>query len=142
MNDLEISKLTNQVKKIADLVPEIKLIYLFGSQAVDRVNEESDLDIAVFVENQDEVSVRKLLVKFNQVGINPINLDLSVVDLNSSPLFLLQIIKKGKCLYKRKETLQASIEGKIMQRYYDTQHMRDIYSYYLDKSIKEGTYGR
>ena len=61
----------------------------------------------------------------------PKDLDLSVVDKNSSPLFLFQIVSTGQCIYQSSEKEKVSFEAFTLGNYYDTAHLRKIYYSYL-----------
>lgn len=106
----------------------IKACYLYGSQTEEQVNEESDYDLAVFVEDKEKLNYRNLLSKINTNFFNPEKLHLTVVDLNfSSPFFLYQIIKKGQLLYEKQSGDHIRIESFIMRLYFDDQYRNAIY---------------
>lgn len=131
-----------KLKKIFSERKEITAVYVFGSRAGDFAGRQSDLDLAVMVADREKISERELLKFLINKGIKlPFSLDLCCVDLSSSPLFLYQIIKNGVCIYEKDYFGRVVLEGKILDIYYDTQHLRDIYNYYQKKSLKEGTYG-
>lgn len=131
-----------KLKKAFSKRKEILAVYAFGSRAADFASSQSDLDLAVVVSGRDKISEREIIKFLLKEEIKvPFNLDLSCVDFDSSPLFLYQIIKNGLCIYEKDSLLRGRIEAKILHLYYDNQHMRNIYHYYLQKSFKEGTYG-
>ena len=70
------------------------------------------------------------------------NLDLRVVTKKiDSPLFLFQVAG-GKLLYARDEKERVEFEKRAALLYYNTQHLRDIFHYYLNKRLEKGEYGR
>jgi len=117
----------------------ILLAYVFGSTAKNNRGADSDFDLAIFKERNSKLNEFDLIKETNIATIIP-NLHLSVVDLESSPLFLKQIID-GVCIYERDKFLKTNTEAMVMNIYFDTQHFRDVQNYYLQKRIQEGTYG-
>jgi predicted nucleotidyltransferase len=138
MKDTLIKELQEQLNQLFESNKEIMAVYLFGSQAGEYAVADSDLDLAIFVENKDNFPKRKFAKKVIKEIEIPYELDISFIDYKSPPIFLFQIIKNGESIYSKNKDQRAVIEGKIMHIYYDTQHMRNIYSYYLDKSLKKG----
>ena len=131
-----------KLKKLFSGKKEILAVYVFGSQVNGYAGRKSDLDLAVFVKDKKQVGERdilKLLIK-KDIKI-PFEIDLVVVDFDSPPLLLFQIVKNGICLYRKNPLERIELEARIMHFYYDNKYMRDTYSYYLKKSLKEGTYG-
>ena len=138
----EIKNIILQNKGIFRQRKEILVVYLFGSQVSGFVGKESDFDLAVLVSDKNKISARELLrpllVNNNNV---PGNLHLSLINLETSPLFLYQIIKNGVCVYEKEPCERIKFESQVLSLYYDNEHLRNIYHYYLQKSFKEGNYG-
>ncbi|MDP2860909.1 MAG: nucleotidyltransferase domain-containing protein [bacterium] len=121
---------------------EILAVYVFGSRVNGFANSQSDLDMAVFVSDREKISEREILRLLANNGVSTsFSLDLSCVDFDSPPIFLYEIIKNGVCVYEKENDSRATIEGEILDIYYDNQHMRNIYGYYLNESLKKGVYG-
>lgn len=110
--------------------PKIKLAYALGSVVSGRVKSESDFDLAVVVNNQDQVDFNNVYGLLSQISF-PKDLDLSVVDQHSSPLFLYQIISTGQCVYQKSEQERIFFEAYVLKNYYDNAHLRNIYYSYL-----------
>jgi len=132
-------------KKLAEILnkyPNIIAAYLIGSVAQQRERKDSDLDIVLLVDkNFDPNHFGFLYRKINAITRHP-NLDLRVAVLeNTNPLFLFQLLK-GKLLFTRNPKQQVTLEAKIMKLYYDSQHLRNIFHYYLNKRLEGGIYGR
>lgn len=81
---------------------EVLAVYIFGSRATGLANSSSDLDMAVFVSDRQKNSEREM-IKFltKRTGNISFNLDLSLVDFSSPPLFFLSDYQK-RHLYLRK----------------------------------------
>lgn len=124
------TKLIARIKQLLSKEPKIQLAYVLGSVVSGRVRADSDFDLAVIVDDKSKIDyfkIRSLVfpIKF------PKDLDLSVVDKSSSPLFLFQIVSKGECIYQKSEQERVSFEVFVLKNYYDTAHMRKIYYSYL-----------
>jgi hypothetical protein len=118
--------------------PNVIAAYIFGSRAQDYAHPHSDIDVALLVEDRQQVSHRNYFRKLAQINLTLASeIDLVIADKNSPPLLLFQIIKTGQLIYQRSHQERAELEARIMLIYYDTQHIRDIYNYYLSKSIEE-----
>ena len=115
--------------------------YLFGSQALKKANQESDLDVAIFVENKDKFDLREFLSLLARKEVLPDNLDLVVVDFRSSPLLLFQIIKTGFCFYQKRPELAQLIGARALHLYYDNQYLQGIYNRHLKRLFRENRYG-
>ena len=118
---------------------EILAAYVLGSVANGKTVKESDFDLAVVVDNKKKLSFEKVYDLISHISF-PKNLDLSVVDKSSSPLFLFQMISKGKKVYARNSQETVAFEAFVMHNYYDTQHMRNIYYSYLKEKFKDRNY--
>lgn len=131
-------KLASQIRdslskepKINKFVPGgIKLAYVLGSAVSGRVKPDSDFDLAVVVDDVTKITYDQIYKLVSSLSF-PKNLDLSIVDKNSSPLFLFQITSTGRCVYKKSDNEKVSFESFVMKNYYDTAHLRKIYSAYL-----------
>lgn len=115
--------------------------YLFGSQALGYAARKSDFDIGLVVKNTDKADYRKFYRQVaDQIRGKEVDVRLVAMD-DFNPLFAFNMIRPNFCLYQKSENERVEAEKKIMKVYFDTQHMRGIYHYYLDKSFKEGTFG-
>ncbi len=132
-------KLQQSIASAFDRRPEILAAYVLGSVVSGKAVKESDFDLAVVVDNNKNLSFEKIYDLISSISF-PRNLDLSVVDKSSSPLFLFQMISKGKKVYIRNHQETDAFEAFVMHNYYDTQHMRNIYHSYLKEKFKDKNY--
>jgi len=132
-------KLKQSIASAFDRRPEILAAYVLGSVVSGKAVKESDFDLAVVVDNKKNLSFEKIYDLISSISF-PRNLDLSVVDKSSSPLFLFQMISKGKKVYIRNHQETDAFEAFVMHNYYDTQHMRNIYHSYLKEKFKDKNY--
>ncbi|MDP3974091.1 MAG: nucleotidyltransferase domain-containing protein [Candidatus Daviesbacteria bacterium] len=110
--------------------PKIKLAYVLGSVVSGKLKLDSDFDLAIVVDNKDKIDFKFVYSLISHIKF-PKNLDLSIVDKNSSPLFLFQIASTGECIYRQSEEEKVAFEAFVLKNYYDTAHMRSIYYSYL-----------
>lgn len=100
-------------------IPDIKLLYLFGSHASKQTHIKSDIDLAVmFTQKTSSVTrweiQQKLALEFN--------VDVDLIDLlSASTVMQNQIIKKGICLYDARDYKNA-FEMQVMSMY---QHLNE-----------------
>lgn len=123
-------KLASQIKDSLSKEPKIKLAYVLGSVVSGRERADSDFDLAVVVDDKAKISYDQVYKLVSRLGF-PKSLDLSIVDKSSSPLFLFQITSTGRCIYKKSDKEKVSFESFVMKNYYDSAHLRNIYSSYL-----------
>lgn len=123
-------KLISQINTALSKEPRIKLAYVLGSVISGRTNQDSDFDLAIVVENKDKISYLYIYDLIADINF-PKDLDLSVVDKTSSPLFLFQIVGTGQCIYQTSEADKVSFEAYTLINYYDNTHLRKIYYSYL-----------
>ncbi len=119
-------KLILKIKQSLSKRPEILGTYVLGSAVSGNVHQESDFDLAVVVKNKEKISDNQVYDLLSHIQF-PKDLDLSVIDKNSSPLFLFQAISKGQCVYFRSDEERVEFESFVAKNYYDTAHIRSIY---------------
>lgn len=124
------NKLVTQIHEALSKEPRIKLAYVLGSIISGRVKADSDFDLVVVVDDATKINYDQIYQLISNLKF-PKDLDLSIVDKNSSPLFLFQIISTGKCVYQRSEEERVFFEADVLKIYYDTTHLRNIYHSYL-----------
>lgn len=107
------------VNKVRQLIPEARLIYLFGSQADGSFTDASDIDIAVLPKRKID-SIKRfdheqvLAIEFNQ--------DVDLIDLLSASTVLQnQIVNFGTCLFGSEEE-QYKFEMQVISMY---QHLNE-----------------
>jgi predicted nucleotidyltransferase len=100
-------------------VPEVTLVYLFGSQVEGDVGPLSDYDFAVLV-GKPELGpyVRSRLAFELSRRIEATKID--IVLLNHAPIELaFAVISRGKLLYQRGDAERIEYEARIMGLYFD-----------------------
>lgn len=114
----------------------VKFIVLFGSHSNGRVRDESDLDIAVFLNNQPVFSdfngfsgiLNNLAIS---LGVDAGRID--VVDLNSANILLrYEITSKGKLLYGDKDEYEQ-FRAFAFRDYLDAKSLFDLEGFLIAK---------
>lgn len=123
-------RLISQMHKALSKEPKIKLAYVLGSIVSGRAAAESDFDLAVIVDNKEKIDFNYIYGLISNISF-PKNLDLSIIDKTSSPIFLFQVVSTGRCIYQGSEEERISFEAYVLKNYYDTAHLRKIYYSYL-----------
>ncbi len=119
---------------------DVIAVYLHGSRAKGYAAPDSDTDVAIVVKDRSKLK-RGAFSSYNVAGeiediLSIKEPDIRVVDRSSSPIFLFEIISCAEVLYQKNALAKLSFEEKVLESYYDTEHMRDIYRDYLYSDIK------
>jgi len=124
---------------------EVVSLYLFGSSARGRKTKESDIDIAVLI---DESGVKKTdLERFRKeyyeaspgFCLGPVD----IVILNTAPPFLkYQVLKSGRILFDRERKLRVRFKEKAITEYLDYKPIQDIYLKAVARRFREKTVDR
>lgn len=122
------------IQKALEKEPRIFACYIFGSYIKGTYNKESDFDIAFVAEDKKTITDDAVYKLIKDIPF-PKNPDISVVDKTSSPIFLFQIINSGTRIYAKEEDRADAFEAYVLRYYYDTQHLRNIYNYYLKEKF-------
>ncbi len=121
----------NQIRAVCEPLP-IEVLYLFGSQALDRVGPMSDYDFAVlFAESVDSGTRFDLKLDLaSQLSRIVKARDVDVVDLNSAPItFRYSAVKLRRDLFTRNPDVRFAFEFDTITK------LRDYYYYYHRDSL-------
>ena len=101
---------------------EIKLIYLFGSQAKNRTSPLSDYDFAVYFDpNINSISLKEItLTLISEISsiIKSEEIDLVILNQLIYPLLKFNILKEGKLIYQQ-SSYRLLVEPAIYNEYFD-----------------------
>jgi len=118
----------------------VVLAYLFGSVARGEEREDSDLDVAVLLDDSvqpERLPEVRLRLTTELVGLTHAN-DVDVVVLNEAPpLLAFNAISEGRCFLGDRRR-QVRFEVRAIQRFIDTQPLRDALAKDLSRRIDEG----
>lgn len=120
---------------------DVLAVYLYGSFAKGTPHKRSDLDIAVLFKNKVDLYKRlgQLYSEFPKLSL-PVEPEVRELDLNQSPVYLHNIIS-GKLIYNSNQIKRIRFEVEVANILRDTEYFRKLKYYYINKSLKEGTYG-
>lgn len=111
--------------------PEIKLVYLFGSQVSGDIGPLSDYDFAVYFSEKISSSRRwKVVLKLNAELMSLLKVNqVDIVDLNSQvePLLKYNAIRYGRLIYEI-PPYKVLLEPQIYNEYFDYKTFLDMYS--------------
>jgi len=121
--------------------PEVQAGYLFGSIVSGRTRPDSDVDIAVLVADR---AIRRDSFQYRLNMITDLmdllkREDVDLVLLNQAPPLLAhRVLSKGQLFFERSAAARVRFQVQTVNRYLDTQPMRDLYLSYLKKHAREG----
>lgn len=121
-------KVIDKIIKIAREKNVIQAVYLFGSQAKNQASVNSDIDIAILLEDnytkksgEIKVEIYEELIK---AGLD--NIDLVILN-KASALLKYEVVKENYLLYKKEDFDAASYQSLAIRKYLD-------FEYYLKKN--------
>ena len=124
--------------------PEVKVAYVFGSQAKGTASKLSDVDIAVLLDEKLDSSRRfemqlRLISDLTRLLSRD---DVDVAVLNDASLVLAhQVLKYGQLIHCADEQARFRFTYETYRDYLDTEYLRRIQWEYLRRRIKEGRFG-
>ena len=125
MNEEELENL----KEIFKSYPAIKVVYLFGSKALDNDGPMSDYDFAVYFDGRDTKKMFDVKLElFDRLTrcLSTDNIDIVIINTTEAPELKYQIIKAGTVLYEE-QPYRILIEPKILNEYFDFHYMLSKY---------------
>ncbi|MGH7807023.1 MAG: type VII toxin-antitoxin system MntA family adenylyltransferase antitoxin [Thermodesulfobacteriota bacterium] len=110
-----------KLNKVFQGYPQIKLVYLFGSQAKGEVGPLSDYDFAIYFDEKDPKKMfdikLELLDQLSRIlGVDRV--DIAILNLSEMPEFKFNVIKDGYLIYEE-EPFRVIVEPKILNEYFD-----------------------
>lgn len=118
------------ILSIQHLMPDVRLIYLFGSQADGSATPSSDIDVAVLLKKKLDPVTRFDLEQSLAIELNQ---DVDLVDLlTASTVLQNQVVMHGKLLFGS-ENEQTKFEMQVMSMY---QHLNEERADILQEYLK------
>lgn len=131
MNKKEIRSIRNYFSKI----PAIVLVYLYGSQAVGEAKNESDIDLAILVDEAKADAFDLQFKAMSDLGRN-INKEIEVQNLHAVDIsFAHRVITEGKLIHSKNIKDKVEYETYVLRQYFDLKPLLDeFYSYLRERA--------
>jgi len=118
-----------KIKEVCEKMPQIKLLYVFGSQARGDAGPLSDYDFAVYLDEKD--FRKRFEIKLNLIGkltsiLRRNDVDVAVINDLDNINLKYAIISEGKIIYED-EPYTTTVESRIMNEYFDFRILIDKY---------------
>lgn len=129
-----LSSIKEAVSNALATKPEVLAGYVFGSVASGKQRPNSDVDIAVLV---DEKLLKKNPLKYRlslmmDLGAALKRADVDVVLMNEAPPALAyNIVAKGVLVFERSRSARVAFQVRMFNMFMDTEPMRQLYLRYL-----------
>ncbi len=107
-----------KIKAIITSHPEIKLAYLFGSQATGNTGPMSDYDFAIYIEPKEMYKLQYPLIGELCSALKTNAVDVTLLNDPGSPELKYAIISEGIILYEE-EPYRLLLEPLILNDYFD-----------------------
>ena len=127
MNKDSLDKLVNKYK--------ITLIVLFGSYAEGKVQEDSDIDIGIYLEDKISVKEETNLIEDMVHAFKRDNIDLVILN-TASPVLRFEVVRNGKLLFERTPGDFLQFKLLSMKRYWEYPRFQKYSKMYMDKKEK------
>ena len=110
-----------RIKEVCQNYPQIKLLYVFGSQARGDSGPMSDYDFAVYLDEKDYQ--KRFGIKLDLMGkltsiLQSNDVDVAVMNDAESPFFKYAVVKDGILIFENK-SFKVAVETAIMSEYFD-----------------------
>jgi len=136
-----MTKIITKLKNVWKAHPEVIFAYIFGSSVKGMFNPESDIDIAVYL--QDGVNSADFIFSIMPKIVRMTGRDkIDLVVLNEAPLSLRYIIQKnGILIFEKNEEYRTDFETRTRLSFWDYEPHLKVYESYMLKRLVEGTFG-
>lgn len=134
-----------ELAELFERQPDVVAAYLFGSQARGDPGPLSDVDLAVWLDDNPEPGrrLRRQLALSAQAASLLGTDEVELVVLNGAPPLLAQrVIRDGELLAERSTMTRVRLETEAIIRYLDTIPLREELGRGLERRLAEGTFGR
>lgn len=130
----------DKIKEYYVSKPEVIAVYLYGSFARGEAKADSDIDLAVLVEESDKYKGFAIpQVVFAQDLTEKLGREIEVQDLTSVALeFKHRVITEGILIYCNAPEKRIGFEVSTINRYFDLKPFYDEYYRYLSLIAKRG----
>jgi len=118
--------------------PDVIAAYLFGSRATGRARTESDVDVAVLLNEEDGFARFERRLQMMVEVSDVCGREADVIVLNDAPLILQnQVLRHGRLLCERDQRARIEFEVRSRKIYFDYKPVLDRQTRELFREIKE-----
>lgn len=135
---MSINEIKQKIEPILEKDKDILFAYVFGSQITGKTTFESDVDLALYLDEKCEDPFEKRISLIEKLqGILKKYVEVIILNEQKSIFFKFVIIKEGKAIFERSHEKRVDFELKTMQEYYDFQPFIEEYNKaYLERALK------
>jgi len=118
--------------------PDVVAAYLFGSQATGKAHPRSDVDTAVLLSEEDDMTRFERRLRLIDGVSEVCGREADVIVLNDAPPLLQhQVLKEGRLLFERDRAARVEFEVRAGKVYADLKPMRRFFQQALLREIRE-----
>lgn len=141
---MHLDTLSPQLEHIFRQRP-VQLAYLFGSQATGQTHADSDVDIAVLLNDgltgDERFAERLSLIGALSQVFRTDHVDVVILN-EASPLLAYEALRYGVLLYCVEEDARIEFQVRTLRVYEDTAPLRHLLAEAMAERVKAGTFGR
>lgn len=143
MGNLAVEPLLERLARGCSSLPEVRLAFLFGSQATGRARPDSDVDVALLVDDaevRDPGATGRTLRRIaGRLGREVASTRLDLVLLNQAPALLRHgVLRDGLVLWERSPGERARFARRTIRDHQDTQVRRERLRVARIRRLKRG----
>ena len=126
----------NKIISILIKQANIKFAYIFGSTLNDKTRYGSDLDIAIYFDNEpDLLTIGELVINLEKETERKIDLiKLNNLD-KSNPCLAFSVVSKGIVFYSVDDTTFKEFKRSVLLHYLDFKYIRDMFDVAFNKRL-------
>jgi predicted nucleotidyltransferase len=123
----------------------VQLAYLFGSQATGYTHADSDVDIAVLLNDgltaDERFAERLALIGALSQVLRTDTVDVVILN-EASPLLAYEALHHGVLLYCAEENTRVEFQVRTLHAYEDTAPLRHLLAAAMAERVRAGTFGK
>jgi len=126
---ISITELKKKLNKMLNNRDEVLLCYLYGSYVAGKRSEFSDIDLGVLLDStykKHYLYQVDLSLEIEKEFGDKVEIDLCILN-EATPRFLYNVIKNGRVIHFKSETLHHEFEIRVLYDYFDIKPLLDIY---------------
>ncbi len=130
-----------ELRAVLQAAPEVLVAYLFGSEATGAARPDSDVDVAVLMDDALPAARRLSLMADLREVVPSRRLDLLLLD-GAPPAVAYRVLRDGILLLVRDEGARVTHHAQVLDRYFDTEPLRRELDRAQRRRLAEDRFGR